>query len=327
VASLAGVGVGTVSRVLNDSPGVSDATRRRVRAAMRELGYRPSPAARRLSLGRTLTVGVVAPFFTSPSVVERLRGIDDVIGRSTYDFMLFNVETLEQRADALAQFARRDRVDGVIVISLPLHDDEVAGLARERLRTVLVDVAHPGLPAVSIDDVEGGRLAARHLIEAGHRCVAYVGDPPDNPFGFRSSEHRLQGFRAALAECGLPLPPERIQCGPYGREGAGELTGRLLELPERPSAVFAASDVQAFGVMDAALRAGLDVPGDLSVVGFDDIELAGAIGLTTVRQPLRESGRRGAELLLAALGAPPSEGNGELPPLAIADRRTVRRVA
>ena len=121
MAERAGVGIGTVSRVLNDSPGVAQATRVRVRAVMQELGYRPSPTARNLSLGRTQTLGVIAPFFTSPSVVERLRGIDDVVGGSAYDLTLFNIETLEQRRAALRRFARRDRVDGVIVISLPLE--------------------------------------------------------------------------------------------------------------------------------------------------------------------------------------------------------------
>src|SRR5512133_2218146 len=131
VAARAGVGVGTVSRVLNDAPGVARATREHVRAIMDELGYRPSPTARNLSLGRTQTLGVVAPFFTQPSVVERLRGIADVVGRSAYDLTLFNVETAEQRRDALVRFARRDRVDGVIVISLPLRGAEVRALHRD----------------------------------------------------------------------------------------------------------------------------------------------------------------------------------------------------
>ncbi len=146
VAERAGVGVGTVSRVLNDSPGVSRATRERVRAVVDELGYRPSASARRLSLGRTMTLGVIAPFFTRPSVVERLRGIDDVIGPSAYDLMLFNVETRQQRTAALTRFARRDRVDGVIVISLPMTDIEVRGLRRDGVHAVVVDGSHRRCP-------------------------------------------------------------------------------------------------------------------------------------------------------------------------------------
>jgi LacI family transcriptional regulator len=328
VAERAGVGVGTVSRVLNDSPGVAHATRVRVRAVMDELGYRPSATARNLSLGRTQTLGVIAPFFTSPSVVERLRGIDDVVGRSTYDLTLFNIETRDQRRAALRRFARRDRVDGVIVISLPLMPAEVRALHRDRLPTVLIDVAHALLPNVAIDDVAGGAMAARHLLDAGHRHVAFVGDIEDSPFAFASSQRRLEGFGIALGEAGVVLPASYVRRGPFGRETALRLTRELLALRRPPSAIFAASDVQAFGVLDAAARAGLAVPGDLSVIGFDDIELAAAIGLTTVRQPLRESGRIGAQLLLRALeggDGSPTAPPARLPALEVVPRRTVSR--
>jgi LacI family transcriptional regulator, galactose operon repressor len=328
VAERAGVGVGTVSRVLNDSPGVAHATRVRVRAVMDELGYRPSATARNLSLGRTQTLGVIAPFFTSPSVVERLRGIDDVVGRSTYDLTLFNIETRDQRRAALRRFARRDRVDGVIVISLPLMPAEVRALHRDRLPTVLIDVAHALLPNVAIDDVAGGAMAARHLLDAGHRHVAFVGDVEDSPFAFASSQRRLEGFGVALGDAGVVLPASYVRRGPFGRETALRLTRELLALRRPPSAIFAASDVQAFGVLDAAARAGLAVPGDLSVIGFDDIELAAAIGLTTVRQPLRESGRIGAQLLLRALeggDGSPTAPPARLPALEVVPRRTVSR--
>ena len=256
MAERAGVGIGTVSRVLNDSAGVAEATRVRVRAVMDELGYRPSATARNLSLGRTQTLGVIAPFFTSPSVVERLRGIDDVVGRSAYDLTLFNIETLDQRRAALRRFARRDRVDGVIVISLPLTPAEVRALHRDGVPTVLVDVAHALVPNVGIDDVAGGAMAAGHLLEAGHRDIAFVGDVENNPFAFASSQRRLEGMRAVMGEAGVALPARYVRRGPYGRESALELTRELLALRRRPTAIFAASDVQAFGVLDAAARAG-----------------------------------------------------------------------
>jgi LacI family transcriptional regulator, galactose operon repressor len=325
VAARAGVGVGTVSRVLNDAPGVADATRERVRAVMDELGYRPSAAARNLSLGRTQTLGVIAPFFTQPSVVERLRGIDEVLGGSSYDLAIFNIETREQRRDALPRFARRDRVDGVLVISLPPSDAEVRALRRDALPTVLIDAAHPDLPHVVVDDVAGGELAARHLLEAGHRRIAFVGDVEDNPFGFTSSERRLRGMRAELARAGVALVPEYVKRGPHGREVATALTAQLLVLERPPTAIFAASDVQAFGALDAAAQAGLSVPHGLSVIGFDDIDLAGAIGLTTVRQPLRETGRVGAALLLRGLEGERLEPDEHVASLAVVQRRTAGR--
>jgi LacI family transcriptional regulator len=175
---------------------------------------------------------------------------------------------------------------------------------------------------VAIDDVAGGAMAARHLLEAGHRRVAFVGDVEANPFAFASSQQRLEGFGRALAEAGVALPASYVRRGPFGRETALALTRQLLALRRRPSAIFAASDVQAFGVLDAAARAGLAVPGDLSVIGFDDIELAAAIGLTTVRQPLRESGRLGAVLLLRALDG---EDSASAPPLRLPDLEVVSR--
>jgi LacI family transcriptional regulator len=325
VAERAGVGVGTVSRVLNDSPGVASATRERVRAVMDELGYRPSSTARNLSLGRTQTLGVIAPFFTSPSVVERLRGIDDVVGETAYDLALFNIETREQRRIALRRLAGHDRVDGLLIISLPPTGAEVRAFSRDGVPAVLVDVAHHVLPHVAIDDVAGGALAARHLLDAGHRDVAFIGDVKDEAFGFASSERRLQGFRATLRDAGVELAAPHVRRGPFGRETAGRLTRQLLGLRRRPTAIFAASDVQAFGVLDAAARVGLTVPEHLSVIGFDDIELAAAIGLTTVRQPLRESGRAGARLLLRALGDEVTAPAGPvaLPELTVVARRTV----
>jgi DNA-binding LacI/PurR family transcriptional regulator len=325
VARHAGVSVATVSRVLNDVPIVSDDMRERVRDAIARLGYRPSSAARSLSLGRSQAIGVVAPFFTSPSVVERLRGVAHRARDHGYGLMLFDVETGAQRAAAFAEFARRDRVDGLLVISLRLFDEDVDALVRDRLPVVMVDCGHPRIPHVVIDDAHGGELAAEHLLARGHRRIGFVGDEPDGPdgpFGFTSSEDRRRGFRRALRRAGV-RPASELECrGPHGRTNARELAEALLRRPGRPTAVFAASDTQAIGVLEAAQSAGLRVPEDLAVIGFDDIEIAEPLGLSTVRQPLRQSGARGADLLLSAIaGTGPPEG-AALAPLEVVARRT-----
>jgi DNA-binding LacI/PurR family transcriptional regulator len=322
VARHAGVSVATVSRVLNDMPIVSLATRDRVRGAMEELGYRRSATARSLSIGRSQAIGVVAPFFTTLSVVERLRGISECLVRHGYDLMLFDVETPDQRADALSDFARHDRVDGLLVISLPLSDHEVDALRRNDLPVVLVDIGHPGLPHVVIDDVRGGDLATEHLLAKGHRRIGFIGDLPANPFGFTSSERRREGFRRALRRAGLDPVDDLERLGVHGREQARALAERLLGGDDRPTAVFAASDIQAFGVIQAAETLGLRVPDDLAVIGFDDIEMAAVVGLTTVRQPLRESGARGTELLLAVIEGGDQRPVMELEPLAVIERHT-----
>jgi DNA-binding LacI/PurR family transcriptional regulator len=322
VAMHAEVGVATVSRVLNDSPSVREETRGRVRQAIEELGYRRSSTARSLAIGRSNAVGVVAPFFTTPSVVERLRGVAERLTLHGYDLVLFDVETPEQRAEALRGFARHHRVDGLLVISLPLSDAEVRLVQRDDLPVVLVDVVHTGLRHVAIDDVRGGELATEHLIARGHRRIGFVGDLPTNAFGFTSSEHRRRGFRQALVRAGIAPVPTYEHTGPHGRAEARALTHALLDRPDRPTAVFAASDIQAIGVLEAAQRLGLQVPDDLAVVGFDDIEMAAIVGLTTVRQPLRGSGARGADLLLAAIEGAERGPLAELEPLKLVQRRT-----
>jgi DNA-binding LacI/PurR family transcriptional regulator len=321
VARHAGVSVATVSRVLNEIPVVRSEVRERVRDAITELGYRPSSTARNLSLGRSQAIGVVAPFFTTPSVVERLRGVSERARTHGYGLMLFDVETPDQRAGAFRDFARLDRVDGLLVISLPLFDDEVSELERDRLPVVMVDIGHPRVPHVVTDDVRGGELAADHLIARGHRRIGFVGDLPASPLGFTSSEQRREGFHKALRRAGI-APDERLERrARHGRDEARALAGELLRPPDRPTAVFAASDTQALGVLEAAQSASLAVPGDVAVIGFDDTEIAGAVGLSTVRQPLRQSGARGADLLFAALaGAEPPDV--ELDPLTVIARRT-----
>jgi DNA-binding LacI/PurR family transcriptional regulator len=322
VARHSGLSVATVSRVLNDMPWVSPATRDRVIRAVDELGFRRSATARSLSLGRSQTIGVVAPFFTTPSCVERLRGISERLTEDGYDLMLFDVETPGQRTDALRDFAQRDRVDGLLVISLPLSDEEVEALQRDDLPVVLVDIGHPGLPHVMIDDVRGGELATEHLVAKGHRRIGFIGDLPKNPFGFTSSERRREGFRRTLRGAGIAPAEELERRGVHGREPARALARELLTAADAPSAIFAACDVQAFGVLEAADALGLRVPDDIAVIGFDDIEMAATVGLTTVRQPLRESGARGAELLLSAIGGHGQAPVEELESLAVIERRT-----
>ena len=301
VAARAGVGAGTVSRVLNGSPRVSEATRTKVLATIDELGYRPNPLAQGLSRGRCQTLGVVVPFFTHASAVERLRGVSAALDGSSYDLVLFDVEQPAHRDEFLATLTRRDRADGLIIMSMPPPRAALERILQGGVPVVLVDAAGDGVPVVRTDDIEGGRIATRHLLELGHERIAFIGDAPENPLGFVSSTEREMGYRETLAAAGLGVDRDLVRHGAHDREVALRLSHELLHLPDRPTAVFAASDVQALGVIEAARALGLRVPEDLSVIGFDDIELAIYAGLTTVRQPLRESGSLGARLLLEAL--------------------------
>ena len=309
VAARAGVGVGTVSRVLNGRTNVRPLTRAKVLDAIEALKYRPSSLARNLSLRKTHVIGVVVPFFTSPSAVERVRGVASVLASSPYDLMLFDIESEDRREHAFRLFDRGDRSDGLLLVSLVPPEDEVERLHAARLPCVLVDAPHPAFPTVVIDDVRGGELATSHLIDLGHRRIAFMGDKPSDPFRFASSSDRTHGYERALEQAGIEVRPEYVRQGTQVDHLARSIAIDLLRLPERPTAIFAASDHQALGVLEAARILGIRVPEELSVVGFDDVEVAAYVGLTTVPQPLFESGRRGADLLLRLL----TEG-GEQPP-------------
>ena len=301
VAAEAGVGVGTVSRVLNGSPSVSEDTRGRVLDAIAKLDYQPSAVARALSTGRTHAVGVIAPFFTQPSVIERLRGISRALAGDGYQLILLDVEHPDQLAEAFRSLGERGRIDGLLSISLAPTDRELRLLQRTGVPIVLLDREHPSLPSITIDDFEGGRMAAEHLLGLGHRRIAFLGDEEENRFGFDSSARRREGFVAALEAAGEPLAPEWTLRRPHGRDAARDAATGLLAGAERPTAVFASSDVQAIGVLEAAQAAQIPVPEELSVIGFDNVEAAGFTGLTTVAQPLEEIGALGADLLLRAL--------------------------
>jgi len=321
VASRAGVGVATVSRVLNGRSNVSPATRERVLEAISALNYRPSSVARNLSLQRTMVIGAVLPWFTNPSAVQRVRGIVEGLSDSAYDLMVFDVESEDRQRRAFELFDRGDRADGLLVVSTLPPETEVERLRAARLPCVLVDAVHPSLPSVAVDDVAGGTMATRHLVELGHRRIALIGDPPPE-FRFEWSRDRTHGYQRALAGAGIDVRPEYVREGTQRLHVARAIATELLTLPERPTAIFAASDTQALGALEAARTLGIRVPQELSVVGFDDIEVASYVGLTTVRQPLVESGRRGAELLLRALEGRPLEVRTELLPLELIVRET-----
>ncbi|QYG91965.1 LacI family transcriptional regulator [Iamia sp. SCSIO 61187] len=315
VAARAGVGAGTVSRVLNGSPKVSEATRARVLDTIAELGYRPNPLAQGLSRGRCRTLGVVVPYFTTPSPIERLRGVAAALDGAQHDLVIFNVETEAHRDDFLGTLTRRDRADGLLLMSFPPPPADLARIVAAGVPVVLVDAVGEGVSSVVVDDVAGGRLATQHLLDRGHERIAFIGGDQDEPLGFTAADDRELGFRQTMADAGVPVDEALVRYGTHAREVAVAIAKDLLRLPDPPTAIFATADVQALGVLEAARSLGVRVPEDLSVIGFDDIELAGYVGLTTVHQPLFESGRVATRLLLEVLSgdAAPTAHVHELP--------------
>lgn len=322
VALKAGVGRGTVSRVLNNKPNVDPDTRARVQAVIDELGFVPSVAARRLSLGRSQTVAVVVPFLTRPSVVERLRGIEAALVDVDLDMIVMNVESGARRDAILVDIVRPERIDGLILVSIAPHEEELARIRAARLPLVLVDAHHRSVSRIVTDDVGGGRLAAQYLLDLGHRSIGFVGDVPKPGFGFASSRLRLTGVEQTLKDAGIAIRPEHLGLAEHSRQNARRSAIEMLRLQDRPTAIVAASDTEAIGVLEAAAEVGLEVPGDLSVVGYDDVEAADFVGLTTVRQPLAQTGAHGVARLLDLIAGRQPEQLREVLPVSLVVRRT-----
>jgi LacI family transcriptional regulator len=303
VAREAGVSVATVSRVLNNSSQVTEETYQKVQAAIDRLDYAPSQTARRLSIGRTNTIGVVVPFLTLPSYVERLRGVESSLADSEYDLVLFSADTPEKVASYFTKLSRPDRTDGVIVISLKPSDYHAKRFRDANIPLVLIDAQHPDFTSIMVDDAEGGYAAACHLIQMGHRKIAYLCDHLENPFGFIAMRNRFEGYRRALHESGIAFRTEYLQQGELGGREAVSLAKKLLSIDDPPTAIFAASDIHAVGVLKAAQELGIQIPGDLSVIGFDGIRDSEYLEITTIHQPLFDSGVVGVELLFDCLDA------------------------
>lgn len=302
VARKAGVGVGTASRVLNGSPHVTEATKARVLAAIKELDYRQTrggavrPKPRRQA-------GVLVPFIEQPATYQRLQALVRRLQPHGFDVVVMHVDSPLRARERIYELPRDSHLSGLVVLSLPLAPDDGYVLAQAPFPTIALDTAHPALSGVETDDRGGGRMAANYMLSLGHRRIAFLGEPRRNPFGFASSARREDGFKAALHAAGIG---GRIltRHGPHKRQAARHLALDLLRLPDRPTAIVAASDVQAIGVLDAAHELCIDVPRELSVIGYDDVDLAAHLDISTMRQPLSYSGERVADMLLDALANP-----------------------
>jgi LacI family transcriptional regulator len=331
VAQKARVGIGTVSRVLNNSPNVSPETRQRVMDAIRELNFKPNTAARHLSNNMQLHhIGVITQSFINYySFAERLRGVQRALSalNNPYEVILYNVSSMAYLDEQIDLIVQNRAVQGLLIIDLRLTEAQRTSLDEANGPYVgLNNFTNVPWPCVATDNVEGGYLATEYLLRHGHRRIAYVGDDFVDSFGFRTSEERYRGYCEALAEHGAEPSQEYLRLGLYGYEAARNLARDLLKMDERPTAVFAMSDIQALGCIAAVRAAGLRVPQDVSILGYDDLEISEHTGLTTIRQHLERSGQYGVRYLLDLIRLRDRATAPALPPLAVIPRDTVQAV-
>lgn len=304
VAKRAGVAVTTVSRVINDKGQVKEETRDRVLAAIDELAYHPSPAARSLPRRRAHAISVLVPFVTHPSAVARVQGIVHGLRNTDLPVTILDVEQPAHQSAHLDTLASGYRPEGAVIISLIPSPRQLARFGEAGLCPVFIDADVPKFSSIFIDDRAGGVLATDHLINLGHRRIAFIGDTEEAGFGFESSARRHRGYRDALHAAGYGTNLAYERTGPHGSDPSRRITHELLALAEPPTAIFASSDTQAIGVVEAAKEAGVGIPEELSVIGFDDVEISAYLGLTTVGNPLHESGLIAAELVVKHIRDP-----------------------
>lgn len=316
VAELAGVAISTVSLAINHPERVAPRTRERILAAVDELGFVPKERAvarARHGVGR---VAVIAPFSSYPSFARRLAGILGELAPSGLHICVFDHEDVAiSDAPVLATLPMRGHFDGLIVMSVPVDDSIVARL-RGRIPAVLIDQRHSRLPSVSIDNVMGGRLVGEYLVAQGHRTVAFVREDDRSALDSAPGRLRAAGLRNVMGDGVEEIVIER------GSDVGGRALARILAAAEPTTAVFAENDLLATRILGAAREAGLAVPRELSIIGFDDDPMAQAIGLTTVRAPFEESGAAAARILNGLIDGAALEGGDTVLDVELFERST-----
>jgi LacI family transcriptional regulator len=311
LAREAGVGIGTVSRCLNNHPSVSSETRAKVLSVAKRLSYQPHAHAQRLASRKTNTFSAIIPYFTNYFFVQVLQGVQDKSAEVGFDLVLYGVNNPMQAEYYLRRSLQAGRVDGVLYFSMPLPETYAVKFRQMQLPLVLVDTSHPDFDSFRVKNREGEMEATRHLLALGHRKIAFINGSVDTHPG----RERLEGFRRALEEFGLEFSPDQLyitgtakQDG-FSRESGRESMGLVLSAMKSGTeytAVVVASDIQALGALEVTSERGVRVPEDLAIVGFDDIELAQHAGLTTMRQPMHEIGVLAMERLLGRVKEPAS---------------------
>lgn len=299
VATHAGVSIGTVSHVLNDTTPVKDDLRRRVLETIRVLGYKPNKLARGFRRNQTNLLGMVIPDIVNPFFPALVRGAEDGAHQESYNLVLCNTDNDPEKETQYLEELRDHRMAGVILI--PAGNTEINTLVNETLDgtpIVCLDRQPPfwSGDSVAVDNEKGSATATEYLLKLGHRNIAMI----SGPHHVSSAVERKEGFRAAMRKQRVTIEPGYIQEGQYSRISGYEKTRILLSLRPRPTAIFAANDLMAYGALAAIREAGLDCPGDVSLVGFDDLELSEFMDppLTTVAQPMYQMGAKGVDLLM-----------------------------
>lgn len=299
VAEKANVGIGTVSRVINNSEKVKDKTREKVLKVMQELNYRPNKVAQNLARQKANAVAVIVPSFIDHFFVEVLKGIQDALQEENIDLILYKIDLDENRMRKILEIVHSKKVDGIALITMDVSQTEHEELKKSGIPIVIADEYSPDFHSIYFDDVKGAKKAINYLIEIGHKKISFINGDINSLHG----QKRLQGVREAFKENDIEINQELIKDGNFYTVDGYKSMQEILALPEEkwPTSVFAASDNQAIGVLQAMEEKELKAPEDIAVVGYDNIELAKYLKITTIWQPMYQLGHLAIEVLLKAI--------------------------
>ena len=327
IADKAGVSAATVSRALRGLHHVNERTRNKIVAAALELNYplRPDLIPREL-VERTNRIGVIAPYISRWYFAQAINGIEDSLRENGMDLLLYNFSQVEARQRIFQHKQLRGKVDALIVISMPPTDEEFDSLLTLGIPITTIGFTHEGCSSVAIDDVAGGRMATEHLTSLGHRKIATLSGQRETAYSFDVSDNRNKGYTEALKEVGVEWNPDLEIRGDFNIYTAEIAMESFLRRKKLPTAIFCHSDEMAAGALKAIRARGMRVPEDISVIGFDDHQIAEYIGLTTVSQPPQFEGQMAAAAAIAEIANPTIERKKIVIPTSLVVRDTTAAI-
>lgn len=301
VAEKAGVSIATVSRVINTPNKVRKETREKVLSAINLLKFEPKIVAReraRKNIGR---IGVITPFFTFPSFSRRLRGIASKVMDSKYEFTIYPVNSMDSLNNYFTRLPFSGQIDGVIIMTLPVDQPSFERLRKSSIPTLIVENHCDGFSSIEIDNFNGGKIAAEYFINKGHTKFAFIGNTVTQEYSLHPEADRLNGYRKTLIKNGFVISDDCIKLPGLQHVNPDTQIELLFDMDQPPTAIFAATDELALRVMKVARKKGIRIPEDIALIGFDDIEFAEYMELTTISQSLFESGVLAAERLISQI--------------------------
>jgi len=304
VAKLAGVSPTTVSRAINSPSMVNKERRSRILYAIEELQFVPKAEAVAKARQHLMKIAVIAPFFTESSFMERLKGISSVLSDHHYELVIYSVQSSEGLQGYIDLMVGSKRVDGLISLCMNLDDSIIDKLRNSAIPVCFVETEVEGFDSVVIRNGKGGSMVAEFLYENGYRTPGYVGEASLRAYAAHSTEQRLEGFSSYFATKGIEVESRNIWLGENLPDVSTAGIYRLLDRPDRPDCIFASSDTLAIRTIKCAVQLGITVPDELGVVGFDDIEMAEFVNLTTINESLEDSGVQAAEMVLQRIKEP-----------------------